>query len=442
MDVLVSGAGGMRGEVTPPPSKSYTHRAIAAASLSDRTVIRNPSLSEANTDMRRACEQMGAGIATTEDGGYDVRGFGCREPSGRVWVGNSGTALRLAVSLAGVVGGTRVIDGDASLRRRPTGALIRALNALGGDARGTPGGGEEYAPITVTGGRLSGGSVEIDGTKSSQYISSLLLASPLADSDVEIRIAGDVVSRPYIEMTRRVMGSFGVSVDSPDGRRYRVPSGQRYASPGAYEIPPDYSQAAFFLAAACLVESDVTVRGLVPDNAQADERIVQILSDMGAVIEGEGDRLRVRGPFELAGAEIDLRESPDLFPVLAVLGAYAEGSTRLHNMPQIRYKETDRVAVVSRELRKYGVRVDDAAEDEMTVYHADMPERRYDFDARGGHGVTDHRVAMALSLVGIRSGSAVIRDAGRIGISYPDYLEHLGSVGVKSEVVAGGGGAG
>lgn len=435
MDVLVNKPKILKGEITPPPSKSHTHRVLAAASLADHTVIKNPSHSEANEAMMNACRQLGASITLAENGDYDVHGFGSVPPSDKIWVGNSGTALRLSIALASLVNGSRIIDGDASLRKRPTKPLIKALNSLGCDVKGTVDGEEAYAPVVVNGGQLSGGHVEIIGTKSSQYLSSLLLVSPFANSDVDIKITGDVVSKPYIEMTKQVLNSFGIVVDNRDDRHYHIASGQRYHSPGIYEIPPDYSQAAFFLAAACIVESEITVKGLIPNNAQADEQIITVLTDMGAEIERHGNDLSVHGPFDLTGIEVDLNKAPDLFPVLSVLGIYAEGSMRLYNMPQIRYKETDRIAVMAREFKKYGIRVDDDAEDEMTVYHKDMPEQNYDFSAKGDHGVTDHRVAMALSLVGIRSGCSIIREADRVGISYPDYFKHLDSVNVTTEII-------
>ena len=436
MDILINKPKMLKGEITPPPSKSVTHRVLAAASLTGRTLIKNPSHSEANDAMKNACTQLGAEITTTPEGDYDVKGFGCRTPSDKIWIGNSGTALRLSIALATLVSGKRTIDGDASLRRRPTKPLVDALNNLGSTVTGTPiHGTESYAPVTVTGGTLSGGKINIVGTKSSQYLSSLLLVSPFSRSDIDIEVTGDVVSKPYIDMTIQVLEQFGIKVDASDDRHYHISSGQQYKSPGVCEIPTDYSQAAFFLSAACLVDSDITVKCLSPNDNQADEQIVDILTDMGANIERHGNDLRVRGPFDLEGIEVDLMKAPDLFPVLSIMGIYAKGSMRLHNMPQIRYKETDRISVIAREFKKYGIKVDDNAQDEMTVYHKDMPEQNYDFTAKGDHGITDHRVAMALSLIGIRSGCSIIREADRVSISYPDYFSHLDQVGVKTEVL-------
>lgn len=434
MDILVNRPNKLQGEIFPPSSKSYTHRVLAAASLSDYTLIKDPSHSEANDAMMTACRQLGAEI-TPLDGDWEVKGFSGRETQKTIWVGNSGTALRLSIALASLVTGTTIIDGDSSLRKRPTKPLIDALNDLGAIVKGTtPISGEAYAPVTIESGELKGGKIKIEGTKSSQYLSSLLLVAPKAKSDVEIEVTGEVVSYPYIEMTLQILEQFGIKFENPDKRHYYIPGNQTYKGPKVYNIPRDYSQAAFFLVAGCLVDSDITVKGLAANDKQADKKIVNVLIDMGAKIERNGDDLRVRGPFDLKGIEIDLMDAPDLFPVLSVLGIYAKGKTRLYNMPQIRYKETDRIAVLAREFKKYGIKVDDEKEDEMTVYHKDMPEQNYDFSAKGDHGITDHRIAMALSLIGIKSGCSIIREADRVSISYPDYFDHMRQVGVETMI--------
>lgn len=439
MDALIKKSSNLHGEVTAPGSKSYTHRVIAAATIyGSSTFVKNSSNSEANLTLIRACRQLGATI--TEDGkNLRIKGVGgIPILSGPIDVGNSGTALRIAVSLATLAKGTGItVNGDASLQNRPTKALIDALKQLGADVTGTKHSGshEKYAPIIVNSRGLKGGKVTISGSTSSQYLTSLLLVSNFAENDVEIEVTGKIVSKPYIDMTLQVLRQFDLKVDSsPDYRHYYIKSHQQYNKPAHYDIPGDYSQAAFFLAAACLVKSNVRVKGLNPADKQGDKIIIDKLTEMGAKIEQDGNDLVVRGPFDLHGIEADLIDAPDLFPVLSVLGVYAKGKTRLYNMPQIRSKETDRIAVIERELTKYGVKVE-FAEDEMTVYHSDLPEKEYIFSARGAQGVTDHRVAMALSLIGIRSGCAVIKEAHKIAISYPDYIEDMKSIGVNIDTM-------
>ena len=453
-DALVRAPAGLRGTVTAPGSKSYTHRALAAATLYGGDVeIANASVSDANRAMAAACGLLGAGV---EAGGrsYRVRGLGGAPPSASrtVSVGNSGTALRIVVAMAALSPGRVTVTGDASLRSRPTGRLVDALRRLGAsadgerraDARGRP---EVYAPITAGGG-LAGGAVDVEAGESSQHVSALLIAAGLAAADTEVRVSGPLVSRPYVEMTAEVLGAFGIAVGADYGaNRFSVEHGQRPRPPARYAVPGDYSQAAFFLAAACLADSDVTVRGLDPGDRQGDRAVVELMRRMGAAVEErEGGReLRVRGPFPLEGIEADLSATPDLFPVMAVLGAHASGRTRLHSMPQMRTKETDRIAVVGRELGRHGVRTE-SGPDEMTVHGAEpgggggggaapAGGPRYDFSADGGRGVSDHRIAMALSIAGLAGGaSAVVRDAGSVSISYPSYFDELRRLGATVDM--------
>ena len=445
-DALVRAPAGLRGTVTAPGSKSYTHRALAAATLYGGDVaIENASDSDANRAMAAACGTLGARVEAGRGGrSIRVRGLGGVPPSVSctVDVGNSGTALRMMVAMAALSPGRVTVTGDASLRNRPTGALVGALRALGASADGerradARGGPEVYAPIAAGGG-ISGGRVAVEAGTSSQHVSALLIAAGLAGSDTAVEVRGPLVSRPYVEMTVEVLGAFGIAVDADyDAGSFVVESGQRPAPPAAYRVPGDYSQAAFFLAAACLADSDVTVGGLDPSDRQGDRAVVGLLRRMGASIEERagGAELRVRGPFRLEGIEADLSATPDLFPVMAVLGAHASGRTRLHGMPQMRTKETDRIAVVERELGRHGVRTE-SGPDEMTV-HGRLPgggaAERYDFSADGGRGVSDHRVAMALSLAGLAGGSpgAVVRDAGSVSISYPSYFDELLRLGAE-----------
>lgn len=427
MNVLVQRPSKLKGEVTVPGSKSYTHRVLVAASLGTHTRIQNPSNSSANTAMVDACIQLGAKIKKIGSD-YDVTGFdGLPVLSSEVInLGNSGTALRLFTSLATLSQGSVTITGDDSLQNRPLQPLVLALNKIGADIQSTQG----HAPLKINARGLEGGHAELNATQSSQYVSSILMASPFAKNDITLDVTGTLVSRPYIDMTMEVLERFNIAIQNENYRRYMIKSGQKYSSPETYRIPGDYSQAAFFLAAASLIESDVIIRGLIKDDMQGDKRIVDILQQMGADITYRDDSVRVCGPAKLHGDRFDLIDSPDLFPVLAVLGACAEGTMTLYNMPQIRTKETDRIAVMSRELQKIGVGVSEG-ETEMTVHGTAIPEKDYELDARGHQGVSDHRIAMALSLIGVYSGRATITDADSVRISYPDYFADLESLGVR-----------
>jgi len=437
MDALIKKSTNLKGTVRVPGSKSYTHRVIAAASLyGSNTLIKNPSNSEANQSLINACIQLGAHI---EWDGKDIKVKGVKghphliDP---IDVGNSGTAMRIAIALASLAKGRLIITGDRSLQNRPTHPLLKALRKLGVDVTGdatkdSNGDIIECAPIIINAkGILDGGKIEISCKESSQYLTSLLLISNFAKEDIEIQVTDKIVSKPYIEMTLEVLRKFGLEIEaSSDLMNYKIKSQQHPKKQDVYSIHGDYSQSAFFLVAACLVNSDIRIKGLEPIDQQGDKIILDILRKMGATIEEDGNDLLVKGPFDLHGIEVDLNGAPDLFPVLSVLGIYAKGKTRLYNVPQIRSKETDRIEVIKRELTKYGVKVESKI-DEMTVYHTDLPEQEYVFSAKGDQNVTDHRVAMALSLIGIRSGCAVIKEANKIAISYPDYLDDMKSIGV------------
>jgi len=436
MDKLIKKAKKLVGTITVPGSKSYTHRVLAAATLAKgTTLIVNPSHSEANDRMMQACKGLGA-IILEEGSSWRVEGCnGHPKPiTDKIDVGNSGTALRLAIALGTVTkNGAITLTGDKSLQERPNKPLIDALKQLGADV--TSECDEGNAPVVINTKGLKGGKITVSGTKSSQYLTALLLVSPLAESDVEITIKDDLVSKPYIKMTLEVISKFGIKVDHDDDlRHFVIKAGQQYISPGVYEIPGDYSQAAFPLAAGCLISSDITVKGLYEDE-QGDKIIIDILREMGATITQVENGYRICGPFELKGVTVDLKGSPDLFPVLAVLGMYAKGKTRLHNMPQIRFKETDRIEVIKRELTKLGVIIEDKF-DEMTVQHKEnlKLEQNHIFSARGHiHRVTDHRVAMALSLIAMRSGPATMEEANRIEISYPDFFDDMDSLYVDDD---------
>ena len=435
MDALIKKSTNLNGTIQVPGSKSYTHRVIAAATLyGDITVIKNPSNSEANQAMIKLCKQLGASIQW-DGGDLTVKGVkGHPHTDGTIDVGNSGTALRISLSLAALAKGNLIITGDSSLQNRPTKPLLDALRALGVDAAGTikkdsDGIQNEYAPITIKANdNLQGGRVNISCIQSSQYLTSLLLVSNFAKNDLEINVTDGIVSKPYVAMTVEVLRKFGLEIEnSSDYLHYKIKSHQRYTSPSIYHIPGDYSQAAFFLVAACLIPSNVRIKGLESDDKQGDKIIIEILKKMGAIIQRDEQDLIVKGPFDLHGIDVDLIDAPDLFPVLSVLGIYAKGKMRLYNMPQIRSKETDRIAVMERELTKCGVQVE-SKHDEMTIHQTQLSKTQRIFSAQGTQGVTDHRVAMALSLIGICSGDSIIKNAHKINVSYPDYLDDMKSI--------------
>ena len=413
----------LRGEVRVPGSKSHTIRAVAIAALADgESCIQRPLESDDARAAVAAYRALGAEAQTTGDA-WRIRGTGgeLRAPENVIDVGNSGTTLRLAMgSCALLRRGAAVLTGDEQIRRRPGGPLARSLTDLGARAWSTRDNG--CAPFVVE-GRLRGGNTSIEAV-TSQYLSSLLLNAPLADGDtlVDVPVLNE---RPYVEMTLDWLGRQGVRVEHEAFRRFRIPGGQRYA-PVNRAIPADFSTATFFLAAGALDGNDILLRGLDMMDTQGDKAVVEYLRRMGARVEIAEEGIRVASK-DIEGCEIDLNATPDALPMMAVLGCFARGTTRLVNVPQARLKETDRIAVMHRELSKLGGRATELPDGlviESSRLHAGVVD---------GHG--DHRVIMALAIAATQiDGATRIRGCNAVSVTYPGFVEAVTRLGGKIRV--------
>lgn len=428
MDLVVHPAERLEGAVEVPPSKSYTHRALLAASLAGGlSRIENGLRSDDTAATLRACRALGARV----EGGWErlrVEGFGeaPRRPGGPVNVGESGTTLRLLLPLTGLVAGRVVLDGSGSLRSRPNGYIVPALRRLGLEVRGR--GPRHLVPLRAEGrGLLTGASLVLGGAiYSSQFLSGLLLACPRARGETRIRVAGRLVSRPYVDTTRDVLARARIEVRARDRREFTVPGDQAYR-PFRLRIGGDWSSAAPLLVAACLVASDVTLRGLAAD-AQGDRAVLRFLGAMGAELRVGPSSVRVRGPFDLRGARLDLRDHPDLVPPLAIAGAFASGTTVLGHIAHLRLKESDRLGGLAATLRRLGVRAR-ATRDSLVVEGSRSRPRPGAVPAGG-----DHRVAMALGVAALRAGPVRIRGAEAVSKSYPGFFRHLRALGARLAV--------
>ncbi|MHC1571370.1 MAG: 3-phosphoshikimate 1-carboxyvinyltransferase [Methanosarcinales archaeon] len=422
MDVRVSSSR-LEGVVNAPPSKSYTHRAVAIASLARRTRILDPLISDDTRSTMHVSRMLGAEVERLED---HIQVIGTQgeisTPDNVVDVGNSGTTLRIMTAVSALASGAVVLTGDASIRRRPNNPLLVALNDLGADAFSTRNNG--MAPLVVR-GKLRGGKTFIDGSVSSQFITGLLIACPFAERDTEIVVRGTLKSRPYVEITLEMLRRAGVEITVEEGvnLRFRVEGGQNMHV-SEYQVPGDFSSASYLLAAGALF-GEVTVTNMYP-TAQGDSLIIQILEDMGADIRWNKNKgvVRVRES-ELTGCVIDVGETPDLLPTLAVLGALAEGTTRIENAKHVRYKETDRVHAMARELTKMGAIVKEE-EESLTIKGSKLHGAKLD-------GWGDHRIVMALTLAGIAAGNTTISTAESVKISYPNFFEDMRRLGAKIE---------
>lgn len=405
------------GTVCAPPSKSYTHRAVLITALSDSGRVHRPLISADTRATISACKAFGAGVDLREDA-LEIQGVSGapRTPENVIDVLNSGTTLRFMSAVAALTDGA-VLTGDSSIRSRPNGPLLRALNELGAEAFSIRG--NDRAPLVIR-GRLRGGSTSLDGSVSSQFLSALLIACPLSGGDTTISIKGELKSRPYAEMTLDILRKAGAEIHA-DGNVFRMHGGQRYMLQ-EYMVPGDFSSASYPLAAAALAGS-ATVKGLFPSR-QGDSAIVGILREMGADISWDVERgeVRVSGA-DLRGTEIDASQTPDLVPTLAVLGAVARGHTVITNAEHVRHKETDRIHAMAVELKKMG---------------AEIRERPDGLEIDGGklhgadlHGYHDHRIVMALTLAGIVAGDTRIDTAESVDVSYPGFFEDMRRLGAN-----------
>ena len=418
----------LSGEVTAPPSKSYTHRAFMIAALArGESKIENPLLGFDTEATIEAVRVLGAEVV--RDGNvWRVHGTAGRvKPSvGTIDARNSGTTIRLMSAIAALSPTPVRLTGDESILKRPMGPLTEALEKIGARARCE---GKQGRPPVVVGGGLSGGEVEITGAVSSQFISALLIASPYARDDVEITITEALRSKPYIEVTLELLDAAGAKIKRNRGlTEFKIPGGQVFR-PIDLTIPGDFSSAAFPLGAAALTGSTVKVNNLDVRGAQGDRRIIELLDEFGAEVNVRGKAVEVSGTGELSGIEADCGDNPDLVPVLAVLGSLADGQTRLINIPHLRFKETDRLRALATELRKLGAEVEEQP-DQLRLGGV----RQLKGARLSSYG--DHRMAMAFAVAGlVARGETIVDGAESIPVSYPSFVDDMRKLGAKMELV-------
>ena len=408
------------GTITAPPSKSYTHRAITIAALSDESTIAYPLLSADTEATISAATIIGAAITRSGDG-LSIRGVPRPEVADDVIdVMNSGTTLRFFTAITSLASGTSVLTGDASIRTRPNTPLLDALSNLGANAFSTRGDGT--APIVVT-GPLTGGRTRISGSISSQFISALLIACPLAKEESVIAIEGELKSRPYVDVTIEVLHEAGIIIEErndSEGLKFIIEGDQRF-NLKKYTIPGDFSSSSYLLAAGALVGDNVTIRNLYP-SAQGDAAIIRVLEEMGADIAWNKEKGEVTiNKSDLHGVTVDVGKTPDLTPTLAVLGACASGEMRIVNASHVRYKETDRLHAMTVELAKMGVDIRET-EDELVIHGGEVKGASL-------HGWDDHRIVMSLAVAGMVAGGTEIDTAESVAVSYPGFARDMQQIG-------------
>ena len=401
--------------LTLPGSKSYTHRALIAAALATGESILANALKAEDTELTaRALARLGADIDWQ---GHTVRvqgtGGHLQPVAESIFLGNSGTSMRFLTAVAALGQGTYRLAGTPRLCERPMGELLEALKNLG--VRGTSEKGNNGPPIIVQGGSFAGGRTSLSGAVSSQYLSALLLIGPLAPRGVEIDITGELVSRPYVDITLAVLGAFGITYSREAYQRFALPGGQSYQS-RHYDIEADASSASYFWAAAALTGGRVTIANLDLESVQGDIDFLSVLARLGCHLTSGPEGLTVEGG-PLRGIHMDMSAMPDLVPTLGVLAAFAEGETVISGVAHLRHKESNRLAAVVTELRKMGVTAEEMPDGLRIVGGA---PHNAEIDT-----YQDHRIAMSFAVAGLKTPGVIIRDPNCVAKSFPDFWEYF-----------------
>ena len=413
------------GRTQAPPSKSYTHRAILAAGLSKHVTISDALDSADTRASRRAATSFGAAISNSGNEIVVDGANGSPQVSPNVVdCANSGTTMRLASGIAGLVDGITILTGDASLRSRPQGPLLDALTQLGVRAESATG--DDTAPLVLR-GPIEGDSVTIPGDVSSQYVSALLMAGGLTEDGIDISLSTPLKSAPYVDITTEVLDDFGIETEKTSNG-FLVEGGQSYEREEPYAVPGDFSSISYPAAAGAVAgDPGVTIGGARP-SSQGDTAIIDILERMGATVSWDQDAgMLTVEKAPLQGVTVDVSDTPDLLPTVAALGTIADGSTRITNCEHVRYKETDRVRAMANELTALGAVVDES-QDELVVHGGDSQLRGTTVD-----GYDDHRIIMALSITGlVAAGETIIRGVEHVDVSYPNFFDAMTNLGVDA----------
>jgi 3-phosphoshikimate 1-carboxyvinyltransferase len=429
MDMIVTPTGKLQGEIQALSSKNYTTRYMLVAALAEGTsTIRFPARSEDSDAMRRCIRDLGA-VIEEDDEKMVIKGFGRSPyPAKTLNVGNAGAVLRFLMSVAALLPEVTFVNAyPQSLGKRPHDDLIAALQSMGVEVEHQNG----RLPITIRGGRPRGGKIRVSGSVSSQYLSSLLFLAPLLEEDSEIEVLNDLKSKVVVGQTLEVLQQAGIVVEaSGDLMHYRIPGRQRYKAQ-TYTVQGDYPGSAAILAAAAVTESDVKVHRLLENSKQGERAVVDVLRSMEVPLTHENGIVRVTGNGRLKAGEFDGDAFTDGVLAMVAAAVFAEGTSRFYNVENLRYKECDRITDFLTELRKAGANVEEKR-DEIIVHG--RPE-----GVEGGATIDahyDHRVIMALSVVGLRAKQPIrIKDAHHVAKSYPNFFDHLASLGAQVEWV-------
>ena len=423
---LVSAAGTVR----LPGSKSISNRVLLLAALAEgETEVRDLLASDDTERMLEALKALGVGVTSLGGENWSIKGCGGNFPvkQAELFLGNAGTAFRPLTAALALAGGDYVLKGVARMHERPIGDLVDGLRQLGADV--TYLGNDGFPPLQLKPATIQpGGVVKVRGDVSSQFLTGLLMALPLTGQAATVDVVGELISKPYIEITLAIMARFGVQVQREAWQRFTVPAGSRYVSPGTIYVEGDASSASYFLAMGAIGGGPVRVEGVGQDSIQGDVKFTQALAQMGARIEMGPNWMTAQAPEGgLTAVDLDCNHIPDAAMTLAAAALFAQGTTTLRNIASWRVKETDRIAAMAIELRKLGALVEEG-EDFIRVTPASLRPAAIDtYD--------DHRMAMCFSLAAFGTPLR-INDPKCVAKTFPDYFERFAQVTKAAPVIA------
>ena len=411
----------IKGEINCPSNKSYTHRGIFLASLAgNNSKVENALLSADTKATIEACEKFGAVIEVNDSDIIVKKSIKIGTNVPEINTENSGTTIRIAVGIASLFSEEITLTGDASLQKRPMQPLLDALSSIGAKCSSTNG----NPPIKIK-GSITGGDISIPGNLSSQFISSLLISAPLTKNGINLTIEGDLVSKPYLDATIATMKKFGVSVKTLiPYKKYNI-TPQIYKNT-IFSVPIDFSSLALLLSFTVLNGEDVVIKGSMGNLPQGDEAFIEFLEQLGVSVTINDNEIKIKSPKKLKGGKFDLRNSPDLLPPLAILSLISSKPIEIVNVKHARLKETDRIAILARELPKIGIKVDEK-EDGLILESSDsLTGAKLDSE-------NDHRLFMAFCIAGTYIGNCIVTDSKSVEVSYPNFIEEMNRLGAKIE---------
>ena len=407
------------GKITCPSNKSYTHRAIFMASLADgKSMIKNILKSGDTIATINACKNFGVEIKEEENNLIVDSPNELKLQGDIINAENSGTTIRIAAAISTLADTKIVLSGDQSLNKRPMQPLLKALESLGAkcsSSNGTP-------PISIL-GKIKGGKVKIPGDISSQFISALMIVAPKLENGIMLNIQGELVSKPYVDATIMAMKKFNVNVEAEIPYKKYIIHPQNYKST-TFAVPSDFSSLALLLSASVLLGENLSIEMTMGDMPQADEAITDILEKMGVVVTLDKNVIKIKSPKKLDGGKFDLNNSPDLVPAVAILALKASKPIEIFNVKHVRYKETDRIAILARELAKLGIKVVEKKDglvlkNSKNLIGADL------------NSENDHRLFMAFCIAGMYVGNCSVSHPESVKISYPDFIQEMKRIGCK-----------